>query len=326
MAILPLRAGNSNRDDLQQIAKSLLAQRGDAITNDVGSVIWIETQAWARAIYHIWAVNQKLSYQFDPNKMTDFLSRWETIMGLAALPTDSLQDRQQRIAARFAIINKTPDTQNVTDLLKAALGVTFLLLINNNPSTAYAQFPGGSAITGGITNVVNGDWYSTIQELFVEVIHPISFTNNQFYNTVNQIFPLLNKYLPAYDSFDWFWDSFSDDGNGTATNRGLLTVSVGSANLTGTLTTWNTLINADGTYNVEPGSILECYDDVGNWQRLTVLTVNSDTSITLTAPVTNNITNKPYVIQGFFLDCDPTQFPYPPADAHNLDNAGLNSV
>ena len=32
MAILPLRCGNSNRADLQQISTSLLAQRGDAIT------------------------------------------------------------------------------------------------------------------------------------------------------------------------------------------------------------------------------------------------------------------------------------------------------
>lgn len=326
MAILPFRCGNSNRDDLQQIANSLLAQRGDAITTQVGSIIWVETQAWARALYHIWSYNQKLAYQFDPNKMTDFLPRWESIMRLAALPTDSIQDRQQRIASRFAIINKVPDTQNVTDLLRSALGITFLQLINDTDQNAYAQFPGGAPITGGITNIVNGPWYSTCQELFIETTHPPVFTDHQFYNTVNQIFPLLNNYLPAYDSFDWFWDSFSDDGYGSATNRGLLNVPVGSTTLVGTNTKWKTLINADGTYNVVAGSILECYDDTGKWERLTVASVTDDTHIVLTSPVTGNITNKIYVIQGFFLDCDPTQFPYPPADAHNLDNAGINSV
>ncbi len=326
MAILPLRCGNSNRADLQQIADSLLAQRGDAITTQVGSIIWVETQAWSRAIYSIWANNQKLAYQFDPNKMTDFLPRWESIMGLAALPSDTIQRRQERIAARFRIINKMPDDQNVTDLLVASLGITFLDLINIPAVDAYGQFPGGSAITGGITNIVDGTWYSTCQEIFVETIHPPSLTDNEFYATVNQIFPLLNTYLPVYDQFDWFWDSFSDDGYSSAINRATITVNVGSITVTGTNTAWNTLINVDGTYNLEPGSIIECYDNAGVWRRMIVDTVNSDTSITLTEPAVGQITNKQYVIQGFFLDCDSSQFPYPPVDAHNLDNAAINSV
>ena len=328
MPILPLRCGNSNRADLRQISDSLLAQRGDAITTAVGSVIWVETQAWARAIYSIWANNQKLAYQFDPNKMTDFLPRWEAIMGLSALPNDTIQQRQQRIAARFRIINKMPDTQNVTDLLSAALGITFLELINIPASLAYGQFPGGSAITGGITNIVAGPWYSTCQEIFVEVTHPSSLTNNEFYATVNQIFPLLNTYLPVYDQFDWFYDSFSDDGNaGGAGHRATITVNVGSTHMAGTGTSWQTVINGgDSTYNVVAGSVLECFDDQGVWRRMTVATVNSDTSITLTVPAAGQITNKVYVIEGFFLDCDPTVFPYPPAVALNLDNAGINTV
>ena len=326
MAILPFRCGNSNRDDLQQIATSLLAQRGDAITTQVGSIIWVETQAWARALYHIWAVNTKLAYQFDPNKMTDFLGRWESIMGLGSLPTDSIQQRQSRIAAGFSLINKTPNTQNVNDLMKASLGPTYLELINTTAPEAYAQFPSGVAITGGITNITAGPWYSSCQNIFIEVTNPNSFTNNQFYNTVNQIFPLLNNYLPAYDTFDWFWDSFSDDGYGSSTNRAVISGTVGSTSLTGLRTSWNTPINTDGTYNVVDGSILECYDDTGSWQRLEVESVNSDTSITLANPLTNNITDKTYVIEGFFCDCDPTSFPYPPVNAHNLDNAGINSV
>lgn len=327
MALVPLRCGNSNRADLQQIANSLFAQRGDAITNEVGSVMWIETQAWARALYHIWAVNTKLAYQFDPHKMTDFLPRWEAIMGLAALPGDTIQVRQERITQRFALINKPPTDTNVTALLEAYLGTTFLLLINTPQEAALAYFPGGVPIVGGITNIVDGAWLSTVQQIFVEVIHPTNFTNNQFYAIVNQVFPLLNNYLPAYDTFDWFWDSFSDDGNGSASNRGLISITVGSNTLTGVNTAWNTVTNvSDGTYNVEPGSILECYDDNGIWQRLVVDTVNSDTSITLTELATATITSKIYVIEGFFLDCDSTQFPYPPVNCLNLDNAGLNAV
>lgn len=325
MSILPLRCGNSNRADLQQISASLLQQRGDAITTAPGSIIWIETQAHARAIYSIWAINQKMAYQFDPNKMSDFIHRWETIVGVSSLPTDDFQIRQQRIAAKFAIINKFPTTQAIHDLIAAALNVTFLVLINDPASAAYTQFPGGSAIVGGVQNVVNAPWLSKVHQILIETIHPPYMTDNQFYNTVNQIYNLLNAYLPSYDTFDWFWDSFSDDGY-AGSARATISVTVNSTTLTGIGTSWNTPINVDGTKNVVVGSILECYDDIGNWQRLIVSTVNSNTSITLSTPAVSTITSKIYVIEGFFLDCDSTLFPYPPTNSHNLDNAGINSV
>lgn len=328
MPILPIRCGNSNRADLQQISTSLLAQRGDAITTEVGSIIWMETQAWARAIYHIWAYNQKAANQFDPNKMTDLLPRWESMMGLSALPTDTVAKRQARIAARFRLINKMPTTQDLTDLLVSALGITFLEIINIDRSHAYAQYPGGTPIVGGITNTVNAPWYSTIQHIFIEVIHPTSITDNQFYATVNQITPLLNPLLPAYDTFDWFWDGFSDDGYASFDGYvGLVSGTVGTTTLTGNGTAWKVPVNfADNTFNIVAGSILEFYDDVGVWQRVTVQSVNSNTSITLAEPLVSTVTSHAYVIQGFFLDCDNSHFPYPPVNAHNLDNSGINSV
>jgi hypothetical protein len=336
MSILPYRCGNSNRSDLQQIASSLLAQRGNAITTQVGSIMWVETQAWARAIYNIWAVNQKMAYQFDPDKMTDFLPRWNAIMGLAALPTDTIQTQQARIAARFAAINNNPDTQAVTDLLEGALGITFLALLNVNAEysaaeeavgvkPAYVQFPGGTSITGGTTNVGNGPWLSCIQELFIEVTNPPTFTNNQFYSTVNTIFPILGQYLPAYDTFDWFWSSFSDDGYASAGTRATISVMVGSTTVTGVGTGWLTPINPpDGTENIHAGSIIEARDNDGNWQRMLVQSIQSNTSLTLVNPAVSTITAQPYVIQGFFLDCNPAAYPYPPTNCLNLDNAGLN--
>jgi hypothetical protein len=328
--------GNSNRADLQQIGNSLLAQRGNAITTQVGSVIWIEAQAHARAIYNIWAVNQKLTYQFDPNKMSDFLGRWEAIMGLHALPTDNIQIRQQRIASRFRAINNMPDLQAVTDLLMGTLGDTFLEVINVGAEfsaadeavgviPALVSFPGGAPIVGGVTNVLNGSWFSYIQQIYIEVTKPDSMSSNQFYNTINTIFPILGNYLPAYDTFEWFWDSFSDDGYATPGQLATISITVGTTSLTGSGTGWDQLINIyDGTYNITGGSILEAYDDEGNWQRLLVDTVNSNTSITLVNPAVSTITAQPYVIQGVFCDCDNTSFPYPPVNALNLDNAAIN--
>jgi hypothetical protein len=324
--ILPIRCGNSNRADLQQISNSLLQQRGDAITTAQGSIIWIETQAWARALYSIWANNQKMVNQFDPHKMTDFIGRWATILGVSLLPTDTLQARQNRLAARFNIINKFPTTQAITDLLKGALGPTFLGLLNTTASTAYVQFPGGAPITGGVQNVVNGPWLSDIHELFIEVYHPTYMPDNQFYDNVNQVYNLLNSYVPAYDTFDWFWNGFCDDGYaGGPGNLATVSISVGSTTLTGTGTAWLTPIDTDGTENLVDGSIIEVLSDVGTWLRLEVETVNSNTSITLADPATATVTNQHYVIQGIFLDCDSLSFPYPPT-CRNLDNAGFNNV
>lgn len=325
MVCLPLRAGNSNRSDLQAIVTSLLAQRGDAITNEVSSVVWIEAQSHARAIYNLWAVLLKMSRQFDPRTMTDFLSRWESIMGLAALPTDTIQDRQARLTAKFAMINKPPNTQNVKDILELALDGIFLDLINTTDDQAIAAFPGGVPITGGITNILDESWLSTIQKLFIEVIHPSYMNDNTFYNTVNQIAPLLNSFLPAYDTFSWFTSSFSDDGTGDATvNRGIISCSVGSTSVTGVNTAWITPINvSNGVCSISVGSIIEAYDDDGVWRRMEVASIIDDTHLTITEPCINGITNKNYVIQGFFVDCSSSDFPYPPPNCKNTDNAGL---
>lgn len=322
--LVPLRAGNSNRSDLKQIADSLLQQRGDAVTKDVGSVVWIEVQAHARAIYSIWCVNQKLANQFDPNKMSDFLTRWETILQLSPLPTDTLTQRRGRIAAKFLALNKLPNTSQVHDLLAAGLPDTFLDVINVACGDAISFYPGGSHIVGG-SQAGNGPWYSTTASIFVETTQPTYLADGDFQNQVNQVSSILGQYLPAWTDFDWFASSFRDDGHADG-YTGTLTASAGSFTLTGTNTAWNTPINAlDNTYNIEPGSILECFDDTGAWQRMTVASVVSDTSILLTEPVPNSITAKTYVIEGFFLDCDPHSFPYPPATSKNLDVAGLNN-
>jgi len=359
--LMPLRMGNSNRADYRGIVKSLRDQRGSNLRNaPVGSIVWIEINAWARAIYSIWLVNQKLSNQFNPNTLTDFLSRWETICGIAPLPGDTLTDRRNRIAAKFALVGQVANQTNLTDTLDAYLGSNFVQLLQGGVSrisvgsgthpagSAYARWFGGSGSTftdpisipaanTSDDNGVNGQsaqfinnsdqgWFSTVNMVFVELQQLANQPGAQFYALASSIFTLLQPYLPAYVTFDWFNNTFSDDGYaGGAGLRATITVAGGSTSLAGSGTAWNTPFS-NGVFNVRVGSILEAFDDNGDWQRLQVLHVNSDTSITLNAPAPTNITGKVYVVQGFFLDCDPTAFPYPPIGSLNLDNAGLNSV
>jgi hypothetical protein len=321
--LVPIKAGNSNRQDLQEIANSLLNARGQALSHDVNSIVWIETQIIARAVFHAWAANQKLANQSDPNKMSDYLTRWEKILQLLPLPTDSITTRRSRIAAKFSSLNQAPTTQAITDLLKANLAGVFAALINIADTASASAFPGGSSIINSQAST-NAEWFSTISSTFIETIQPTYMTDAVYHNLVNQLYGLLTNYLPASCTFDWFLTSFSDNGAGVGTT-GKITMVAGSGSMSGTGTLWNTVVNVtDSTKNVVVGTKFCFYDDNGIFRRVTVKTIFSNTSLGILENGDGTATNKPYWIEGFFLDCDPLTAPFPPSNAKNIDHAGLS--
>ena len=324
--LFPIQFGNSNRPDLNSITNSLLNQMGNAYTNTVGTLVWIQCRALAIMVNTVWITNTKLVNQFNPNKMSDMLARWEAIFQIIPLPNDTLGSRRTRVAEYFFRINKVPNLSNIDQVLTYLLPETFVGLIIENQSESISAFPNGFNIIGG-QDSSNGPWGSTLSYLAVETQKPLSMSITDFNNNVSQIYALLKQALPAYVEFDWIWDGFCDDGYASSDGYiAKISIVDGTTTLTGVGTAWDTPINTlDNTFNIVPGSILEAFDDMGEWQRMTVLTVNSDTSITLAEVATFNMTSATYVIQGFFLDCDSGSFPYPPV-CYNLDNAGLNNV
>lgn len=327
--LVPIRCGNSNRADLEAIKDSLVNSRGSAVTKETDSIVYLECVAHARAIYYIWAINQILKNQFDPNKMSVFLDRWQKILNLYPLSSNlTVTQQRAQIEAKLSIFNRNPTYQQVSDVMNLFLGEVFLTVSNiTAPESMLSFLPDGAlTITDGETCNDGSSlgagygWSSDVASCIVETVNP-GISASEYTNARNQIFNLLDTYLPSWVSVGYAVNvGFSDDGyaGGPGYRATVSTVS-GSHTITGVGTSWLTP-QSDGTFNVKSGSILEFWDDNHQFKKYTVASVNSNTSIT-TVQATTQATNQEYLIYGFFLDCDASSFPYPPSGALNLDAA-----
>lgn len=312
--LVPVRCGNSNRADLLAIRDSILQGLGNQFTNTTLSNVDIICDALARACYNIWQVYGNVSNQFDPNTMDTMLSRWEAIFNLQPILNEPLDLRRAAIATKFALINQIPTQSNIITLMNKIIPQIFELLITIPESAAVGGgIPAG--IIGGLNTLVAGaGWFSTAAALYIDIHRPSSMSQYTFWNQAYLIFPVLNSYLPAWTSFDWFSATFNNsDGYG---NIATLTAVEGIDNGT---TTYTTLTNS--ACGITAGTIIELSDNVGVWHQLTVATIVNDTSLTFTS-VPANFTNQPFWIDGFFADCDSNTFPYP-INAYNCDSAPI---
>lgn len=311
--LIPVQCGNSDRDDILAIEKSLLQSLGSAMTDEQMSNIEIWCCAFARAIYFIWAINANASNQFDPETVDTTLSRWQAIFNLQPLPTDDLQTQRNALTEKFSLLNQIPSSANVIQLLQVMIPQVFELLLVT-PAIHAVAGPGPNNVGPTINSTA---WYSTTANIYIDLHKPVNMSQYQFWQLAYQVFPALNQYLPCWTEFDWFSNSFSDGYN--------ISVNINSVDGYGSGTHWATPIplTTDG-YCVEAGSIIEFFDDAGLFHRVQVASVVSDTHLILLLPFSAIATNQPYVIQGFFCDCDSTSFPYPPVLSFNCDNAAVD--
>lgn len=198
----PERTGGGT-PTLQRIIESLGSQLGTAYdtTTTTGSV-YIQVEAFARAIWGAWQDNERLGNQWQATRMLDFLPRWESIYGVVPSPTDTVPVRQARITvlqSRAGYANQ----QTLNDTLTSLLGSVYVATVNGNSATANvitpATWPIGSHDVFGVT-----DWSSTVAYIAVQVAKPTGWSDGDFYQTVGQIFPVLDSVLPAWVTFDWF--------------------------------------------------------------------------------------------------------------------------
>lgn len=205
----PLRFGASDGTNLEAILNELLQGVGSAFDTERGSVTWIYLNAIARVFNDVFEQNRRLSNQWDPVRMTDFLTRWEAILGIRPLETDTLVDRRAKLETKLQTLGQTATQQVLTDLLNSILGAdVFISIENNSSATANTYIPGGATIPGGIT-IPSGDWYSTVSYLPIKVQQPSYMDDLTFYQTVNQIFTYLESLVPAWVTYDWFRESES---------------------------------------------------------------------------------------------------------------------
>ena len=73
--------------------------RGYDVSED--SPVYAEAYAHALAVTWIWRLNGRLRNQMVPLKMLETLTTWEGACKLRPAPTDTVQDRRRRVAAKF---------------------------------------------------------------------------------------------------------------------------------------------------------------------------------------------------------------------------------
>lgn len=210
----PLKTG-AERGHLQEaLVNGLVEADGTALDGDSGSYNYAEHLAESRCLAYLWDLNTRLGNQWDPLRVTDFLSRWETILGI--LPPAGATDvsRRAAISAKEAAGGQPGTAQVAGDLLRQVLGPIFLALVNTSSSQALGFVAGGVSVPGGVTLPDGGTvtWSSTIANVMVQVQEPTGTQDAALYSAVAQIPSFLDGLLPAWVTFDWFRNGASGTG------------------------------------------------------------------------------------------------------------------
>lgn len=201
---------------LRRIVESLGEARGTAYDSTQDSNVYPENFAVARALAECWSNNQRMANQWDAQRMTEFIPRWEAILGLYPAAGETDDQRRARIQTHLLRFSETGVYQTVYDTLLAILGSDVFVGIVHTTSDAT---PSGSPLeANGPAQVwTPSDWsvgqhdatgavnfYSNIAHILIEVTQPRGMTDGEFYDLVAKINPVLDNLLPAWVTWDWF--------------------------------------------------------------------------------------------------------------------------
>jgi uncharacterized protein YmfQ (DUF2313 family) len=198
----PFRMGGG-KPLARTIYESLNRELGTGYDTSEESTVTAETAAEARCLAIAWRQNERASFQHDPNRVTDFLARWETIFGLKPKATDSLSTRRAQVAAKWATM-MNPDPAGVYTVCSVALG-SLLVAVEYTPlANSVQHWPG---------NGYPEHWHSTTAHILVRVTQPTTTTDGTFLAKMTSLMALLDDFLPDCVTCDWgVWDSDGDRG------------------------------------------------------------------------------------------------------------------
>jgi hypothetical protein len=191
---------------VQVALDTLLADRGTAFeqaAEDRESVVYIESMALARAISAGLGTNERLGTLWDAARMPDaVLERWEKILALAPLASDSEAERRARIRTTFERFGQASTHTTAHALLSEALGDAFVGIEYIDYDDALISVPDGSYPWG---IVIDGrPWSSTVAHVLVRLQKPTGWTEGQFYDAASQVSLILDPLLPAWCTFAWY--------------------------------------------------------------------------------------------------------------------------
>lgn len=193
MSPLPLRLGGGSHRRLEAIYNSINQALGTAYDISDDSNVTAETMAEARLIEWLWSSNQRLANQMDPPRMTDFLPRWEGILGVPPRRGDTDQTRRSHVAAKLAA-SGNPNEQGVNEVVSALLGALLLAVEYTPLASANTHWAG----TGEPTL-----WSSSVAHILVRVTKPTNMADQDFFVTMASVITALDDFAPAWSTFDW---------------------------------------------------------------------------------------------------------------------------
>ena len=219
----PRRFGASSGRALEAILNSILSSLGTAYDTSPGTAVWVKAMALARAIWAAHEQNRKLGNQFDPQRVTDMLPRWEAIFGINPAPGATVVDRRAELTRRWKRIGRMPVLGNVIKTLQEIAPNTFASLVFTSSSASGVQTNTYVAVDispqGGINVVGTGMWGSSVHHVAIKTTCPSWMKVNglpgpAFYTEVGGIFGVLKNMLPSWVTFGWFLDDPHSDGTG----------------------------------------------------------------------------------------------------------------
>ena len=210
----PFKFGEAASTDLEAIQNAFADTQGTSLARERGSVAWVENHATARVLYALYGLAYRLANVNDPARMTNTLPRWEKILNIAPLDSDTIVERRNRVTAKLSLLGKGTTLQVVEDYLTLVLGSMFVGLKFSDPTEATTYVPGGGAVPGGGPAFLDGDladprispYASSLGYIAVLLQRPANMTVELFYERAGRIYEDMNNLLGAWMDFDWVND------------------------------------------------------------------------------------------------------------------------
>lgn len=303
MSTLFLRGAAEHNSDDELLLTDQLLGMGSAVTSEQGSLAWCEAFAISKALCAALNFVELMGNQLSPTNMSIFADRFATIYGIATqgngiVPTN-LNQIQTYVGLKEAVFGTSPSYSSVSQYIKAVLNQTFIDLEYIDPHLQ--SLATMEPLTDGY------EWFSPLSTLLVRVWQPRDNQDNLLMST-----PTFLSVSNSYKSFvqPWLPSDIAvrnlhlvyagNDGYGSY--AAAFNVISGSAN-TNTITGVGTTFIAD-LPNVPLGydMPIEVVDDLNQLQTYHVISVNSNTSITVLENIVNNITSRTYRLLGIQMD------------------------
>lgn len=201
MSPYPRRSG---RPRVQAILEALNADRGTAFeASDRETTVYVNNMAIARAISAAWGTNERLGNLWLPAHMSeDALTRWEKILAIFPKPTDTVEDRRNKVQTIFENFGQSTIHGRVVELLENALGDAFVDVEYISYANATILVPDGTYPWG--TASTTSPWSSTTAHILVRLQKPTGWSEFEFYEAAGRVGQLLEPILPVWVTVDWY--------------------------------------------------------------------------------------------------------------------------